>query len=147
MGGFGVKSCDTGDERMRIPDAVPRVLARFGTCSPGHVHRSVCEYRMHSLLLSLLHCSSQCEARMSGCLQQSDVSPPSTVPSHCWEVGGRALFPQEALKSFSASFSCQSQGMWILELEALRMSSPPMFLRGETNLAPGPELEPLPPGP
>lgn len=49
MGGFGVKSCVTEDERMRIPDAVLRALALVATCSLGHIHRSVCEYRMHSL--------------------------------------------------------------------------------------------------
>lgn len=129
-------------ERMRLPDAVLRTLALFGTCSPGHTEGCVSTVCIH-FLLSVLCCSSQCKARMSGCLQQSDVSPPCTVPSHCWEVGGRALFPQETL----TSFSCQNQGVWILELEALRMSSPPTFLREKTNSAPGPELEPLLPGP
>lgn len=133
-------------ERMRLPDAVLRTLALFGTCLPGHMEACLSTICIH-FLLSVLCCSSQCKARMSGCLQQSDVSPPCTVPSHCWEVGGRALFPQETLTSFSTSFSCQNQGVWILELEALRMSSPPTFLREKTNSAPGPELEPLPPGP
>lgn len=84
MGGFGEKSCGTGDERVRLPDAVLRALALFGTCSPGHTEACVSTVCIHFLLF-VLCCSSQCEARMSGCLQQSDVSPPSTVPL----LGGR----------------------------------------------------------